>query len=1046
MKKMMLLIVVLAMTSSAMAWEPAHLVMSRDKERLLVSDFLNQRLVIVDLEEKRGIEIAGNMTAGRMACWDDTGKAVALKIVGELKDGSRWQVPAVFSMDNLTVQTLHDPVPLSGNPVFDGHGTIAFTVGSSIYLVDSTGKHVDQITMDGYINQIAVSPDGKLIAMTNSREGVRIFNRFTRTWTDVDGEGAYCSLQWSGDGKFLMYRSISGTVFCVSAAGVNPVQLGPGSRPVWIPGSSSILCPVPIIENDRLTGIDLMLYSPRGDAEKVEGLNDYFPSMVTVGGDEKLVFYCSRNDCFFMADFKSKGVSNIQELVIPDPDRTVSVCDLVGPDTVVEQCRESRAITYIKGVPYQHQVYCTPSGFNGSGACGATSATMCLAYYGVFSDWDFVASTPFLHTSHFGRYVSDIYSYNGMTFDIPSGCSSTEPDGYGGHGYLWQTPCPADTKEHMREYIEYHGLSSSYVDWSPTWAELQAEAASGQPSVMLSYITSSGHYTVITGYIQGQHTAHFNDPYGNKNQGYMNFNGAGVSYDWPGYNNGYQNLDTVWCYIYARGTVPVEEPGTGDNPIIIDGFPYTDVNTTRSSGGQDLFDAYSCASSVNETGREKVYLFSTGTSGTLTASLSCDQEVDIDLHLLQSADPDDCIVRAHISFSRAISAGTYWLTCDTWVDDAGVELMGDYTLTCTFQPDVTATPTFTLTPTPTFTFTPTATPTNTPTLMPSSTPTDLPTATPTVGPVSIVIDPAYLITGAGVPFWVEIRVNTGIASIETLDTHVNFDPAVINVTSIESIVRPDWIEMQNEYNNGDGTLDYAAVTLDSDSGDFVVCSVAFLSLIPGFSPLTFSVEPQDRCTSAYWGYIDLCSGNVTGSSVSVLAVTPTPVPTMQTPTPEPVMGRLNGRLTLQRYGVAPPDSSWIVPLTVTLCRDNSEVDFYYPTTNDSGAFSIWAPAGEYDVLVKNRHTVAIRTLEVTIPPGETANWTDLGTLPEGDADDDNAVISTDFFLLRASYNQGEGDPAFDARCDFNQDGTVTSVDFFLLRDSYNLAGDACDSP
>ena len=49
----------------------------------------------------------------------------------------------------------------------------------------------------------------------------------------------------------------------------------------------------------------------------------------------------------------------------------------------------------------------------------------------------------------------------------------------------------------------------------------------------------------------------FNDPYGNKNVSYPSANGAGAIYDWPGYNNGYQNLNGVDRYVYARGTVAV---------------------------------------------------------------------------------------------------------------------------------------------------------------------------------------------------------------------------------------------------------------------------------------------------------------------------------------------------------------------------------------------------------------------------------------------------------------------------------------------------------
>jgi hypothetical protein len=49
----------------------------------------------------------------------------------------------------------------------------------------------------------------------------------------------------------------------------------------------------------------------------------------------------------------------------------------------------------------------------------------------------------------------------------------------------------------------------------------------------------------------------FHDPYGDKNQGYMNYDGKNVQYDWPGYNNGYQNLNQVaWCIAATAPSVP----------------------------------------------------------------------------------------------------------------------------------------------------------------------------------------------------------------------------------------------------------------------------------------------------------------------------------------------------------------------------------------------------------------------------------------------------------------------------------------------------------
>ncbi|HOX59446.1 MAG TPA: immunoglobulin domain-containing protein, partial [Candidatus Paceibacterota bacterium] len=150
------------------------------------------------------------------------------------------------------------------------------------------------------------------------------------------------------------------------------------------------------------------------------------------------------------------------------------------------------------------------------------------------------------------------YSYNGVVFDVPSSDSwGTDLAGYyGGFGYFLQDDPGTSLQRSTRlmEYVAAHGLTSA-LDTSPTISEARAEINANHPFVVLNDLTTSGHYITCIGYIQNQHSLIFNDPYGNKNVSYPGKAGAGAIYDWPGYNNGYQNLNTVYRYILARGTV-----------------------------------------------------------------------------------------------------------------------------------------------------------------------------------------------------------------------------------------------------------------------------------------------------------------------------------------------------------------------------------------------------------------------------------------------------------------------------------------------------------
>ncbi len=137
--------------------------------------------------------------------------------------------------------------------------------------------------------------------------------------------------------------------------------------------------------------------------------------------------------------------------------------------------------------------------------------------------------------------------------------------------------------------------------------------------------------------------------------------------------------------IDPRVWVDCTPDGSEDCPYVIDGFPFVHAADT-STVSQRNFDLYNCADHLDEGGPEVVYLFTVDRSGTLTATLDDvdGDAVDVDIHLLDANDPSACLERAHISFSRDIGPGRYFLVADTFVEGT-TELSGPYTLTVDFQ-------------------------------------------------------------------------------------------------------------------------------------------------------------------------------------------------------------------------------------------------------------------------------------------------------------------------------------------------------------------------
>ena len=131
-------------------------------------------------------------------------------------------------------------------------------------------------------------------------------------------------------------------------------------------------------------------------------------------------------------------------------------------------------------------------------------------------------------------------------------------------------------------------------------------------------------------------------------------------------------------------------PGEPCNPIQIPSFPYVDRRDT-SRATSDAWDRYACSPDTNEGGPEFVYVFDLAQRGVVNAFIDeVDGDgIDVDVHLLGSVDPDECLERGHAAVTALLDPGQYWLALDTWVNGQGVEMAGPYTLTVEFAPVAT---------------------------------------------------------------------------------------------------------------------------------------------------------------------------------------------------------------------------------------------------------------------------------------------------------------------------------------------------------------------
>ena len=136
-------------------------------------------------------------------------------------------------------------------------------------------------------------------------------------------------------------------------------------------------------------------------------------------------------------------------------------------------------------------------------------------------------------------------------------------------------------------------------------------------------------------------------------------------------------------YTAIRADHIEEGPSTGTmgEPIEIEQFPYSDLRWTAGAASDDL-DRYSCAPDTDESGPEMLYTFSVAEAGTLRLTVSDDDGVDVDLHLLDGPTAEDCLVRDDSAIEQWIDPGVYWISIDTYV--GGNEFPGPYLLSGSF--------------------------------------------------------------------------------------------------------------------------------------------------------------------------------------------------------------------------------------------------------------------------------------------------------------------------------------------------------------------------
>jgi len=150
---------------------------------------------------------------------------------------------------------------------------------------------------------------------------------------------------------------------------------------------------------------------------------------------------------------------------------------------------------------------------------------------------------------------------------------------------------------------------------------------------------------------------------------------------------------------------------------------------------------------------------------------------------------------------------------------------------------------------------------------------------------------------------------------------------------------------------------------------------------------------------------------------------------------------VHGQVALQGRPT-PPSARWAISLTVELLNPTTgaALQTLATTTDNQGHFTLSGlSAGVYSLRVKGMHTLANRRSSLTLGAGD--NIVDMGTLLEGDTDNDNDVDANDASVVNVAFGSVPSSGNWDPRADLNGDGVVNATDMGLVAMNYGQTGD-----
>lgn len=583
---------------------------SEDGSAVLMTGESYQGLAIVDSTKGKATVVTDGLNAGVFPTISASGDFVGYKAFRESK-GQRLQAPMLYDVAAGKSIQLYDFVVSAGTPAVASDGKIAFTIGNDLVVLDAEMEVAGLYDLGHYVNLVAFSPGGESIAFNSEGDQIAVLDLESGEREILTkGKAAYWGPKFSPQGDKILANVMGNRVAVLSGGTIQ--DLGEGTAAGWADNTSVVILRKTIAE-DEVAATELVTV-PVGRVAVAYG--------AAVGKSKPL----ANGDADAVVSPGGMAVSGEGAITIDKKGAKSGAIPVELPafEAIERPAKggpgekalvDNGTIVTMNNVPYVNQVYDTPSWHNGHWSCNATAAIMCLAYHNLVPS----------RAEGYGWYVANVYSNNGVTYNI----CSLDPNGncgYGGYGYIVRNNW-ADTKGYMRDYFNNHGASSA-VDWSPSFSKAVNEINNQQPFVVLTSLTAAGHYITCIGYYKNQYTLYFNDPYGDKNYQYPGPYGYDSAYDWPGYNNGWMNLNTVHCFIWCRynqGPPPYQATYVSNTfPAQVVAGEQVTVSVTYQNSGSQTWNSLTRLATTDPRGRSSDF-YTAGNWVNVDRPTECDQ-------------------------------------------------------------------------------------------------------------------------------------------------------------------------------------------------------------------------------------------------------------------------------------------------------------------------------------------------------------------------------------------------------------------------------------